>query len=251
MNADTYIKFCLLKYPDLFKNRIQVLIHLFAVIGNGTEWNKRGELVSVCEKTPTKKVIDAMKMDNEYLLKEIERYKSEIGKVPCLDDLNKAWLLNAEFTLMCRKFVEENIDLVASNEQAMMARDYEVYTGYYIENPCYKYAHIFNIPENITKSWARAAYDLAKFWQHRLYQKNQGFYSGNKTKDDPQTFEGKKKEDWKLACRLSEIIDKTGTKIGCATSKEQSKIANDILNKLKKEEKKSAKKIVDEGAKLK
>ena len=44
MNVELTIQDCFDNYPGLFKERVDVLNHLFCVIGNGYDW-KNGELV--------------------------------------------------------------------------------------------------------------------------------------------------------------------------------------------------------------
>jgi len=232
MNADSSVKHSLLKYPTLFKNRIQVLIHYFAVIGNGMEWDKKGRLVSVCSKEPTKKAVDAMRMDFSDVHKDIKRYGDDIGKVPCLDHLNKAWLLNARFDLLRREFIYKNIDEVATNPLVLVGMKESLEGDYYLNNPCYNYARVFFVPENVTKDWARAVLDFVKFWQSGMAQKHQGFFGHQKERADPKTFTGEKKADWELVCRLREIENKMCVRLGLATQKEQAEIAKQVLDRL-------------------
>lgn len=247
MKVFDLVKSCLLEYPTLFSSRIEVFIHLFSCIGNGYEWHN-GELVSVGY-PDGKKSKKINKMDYSDIDKDIDTVKTELesGKNSCCTELHKAWLVNAQFRKLKRQFIENNIDIVAANIEASLKNDYEVYLGHYMENPCYDYAKIFHIPENITKDYAEAAKEFAKWWRQRLYNKHQGFcYSDNKSKDakngyvyiksEKQCWNEQCKKDWVLASRLLKIINGIDVKLGRQTlTQQQNKISHDIISKILKE----------------
>ncbi len=172
MKVFNLVKSSIFGYPTLFSTRLDVFIHLFSCIGNGYEWIG-GELKSVCG--PDKIV---RKMKYEDLDEKISEYKKELkekGKNWCLKELTESWLVNLEFEKIKRQFIEKNIKVAARDIEVLLEQNYEVYMGYYMENPCYDYARIFHIPKDIKPDWGDAAQEFAKFWRGRLYAKNQGF----------------------------------------------------------------------------
>ena len=53
MKLKTYVKHCIMQYPLIYRNALDVYNHLFYVIGNGYEW-KNGVLHAYGFKTKSK-----------------------------------------------------------------------------------------------------------------------------------------------------------------------------------------------------
>ncbi len=189
MKVKDTVKSCLLNYPTLFDCRINVFIHLFACIGNGYEW-ENGELVHLRYKGQEK---ESFKMKYSDLNEKIKKHKKELESEPeYLHKLTKSWIVEAEFQKQKRKFIAKNIDLISESINVYLKNEYEIYGGYYVENPCYNYAFTFNYPDNITEDWGNAIQEFAKFWRHRMYSKWVGFY---REKTEITSFTGQRKKD--------------------------------------------------------
>lgn len=148
------VKHSLLRFPTLYTSPVQVLVHLFAVLGNGLEWY-RGELVSGEENSEEFKN-PKMKYEDRWPVKDDEFLKS----------LNIGYKLkNLAFRKQC-EFVEENIEDILD---APLTNSYfgERASGYYfLRGICYDQvpACAFRFPNNIKPDWAKTLYEFFEHW---------------------------------------------------------------------------------------
>jgi hypothetical protein len=161
MNVYNTIKNSLILYPSIYRNALDVYVHLFICIGNGYEW-KNGQLVSIqkekkatvedgvdrclkfhlIEHNPVESH-DALKDNEEYYLKAINRsYMRMIGYVKDIfnwkdkmNDFSFAW----------------DEDYRKLNARNLNQQDKQMFYNF-----CH-YSRICNLPDNIKKDWLEAA----------------------------------------------------------------------------------------------
>lgn len=153
------LKHGLLKYPTIFPNPVNVLEHMFCVIGNGYEW-KNGELVDRCSEVDFDNL--TMKYPEERELDpEIERIHASVENKTGNKLKDKARLVQM-------KWIADNIDAV------LEANPTNVYFGnaphghYFTKGICLAYAKAFHFPDNIKKDWAEALYEFCQYWLVQL-----------------------------------------------------------------------------------
>lgn len=137
MTVDEVVRRSILHYPTLFKNRTDVLHHLFYVIGNGWEW-QNGELVDTCgayEENP---------------LRNIQHDEDD----PFLGDLNRK--RNIE-----NRHIMDTLDERVHDLSDLSANSLDGRKHWY---PDSNYAHIHHIPEDVKPDWAEAAEQIRKLY---------------------------------------------------------------------------------------
>lgn len=141
------IKTLLQDYPRLYKNRMDVLYHLFCVIGNGYDW-KDGDLVDVSgyqKDRPSEYTIDAEA--NYQAL--VDFYQNQMSFMPSEEKLRKEATDNQQHAL----YLQENIDQIVNTTTPLLLSTYPLSE---------EYSSLMNIPEDINQDWAQAAEELAK-----------------------------------------------------------------------------------------
>jgi hypothetical protein len=208
MKADSYVKYSLLRSAGHDTNRVQVLVHVFAVVGNGLDWcPDTGEIVSKSRKVPSPRAVNKMKMDLSGLKQSVKEYQVLVALG--LGHRISGGLVNAEFELARAKFVQKHVDAIATNIDATLLREYEMSYCHYLRHPSYTCALLFKIPDNVAQDWAKAAFEFASFWQDRLTALYGGF--AHKKPEDMST---EMRADWDLFERLEVIRNKMRLKLG-------------------------------------
>ncbi len=237
MHPNLVVRHSLLKYPTLYKNRIQVFMHLFATNGNGYDWDtETGELVSVTSPEPTEKQIMRMKMRYDDLNEREEKLRKDDG-MECYKTLHDAWKLTIAAERQYRKFVAKNIDIMSTNSRATLCADYEIYGGYYIEKPSLRYSLLFRSPENVSKDWAEAMLEFISFWLQRLYGTYQ-FGSDDRPEKD-KVYTGDAANAWEACKKMKELtltlrVRIYGEEEVRRQEKARERLVKDIAERLKK-----------------
>lgn len=134
MNVNDTIKEMMLGYPSLYPDPSHALHHLFAVSGNGYDW-QNGELVNVCEE---------IRADARGWIHECMRKAHPL--------VREQECLHYESLLHQYRFTQENIDRIVEYGN-------REYTG-----PLYpmgQFADIVNVPQDVTDDWLNAAIAFA------------------------------------------------------------------------------------------
>lgn len=144
-SVETFVKDSILAHPRIFKNRLDVLHHTLAVIGNGSEWDeKSGEIYYVFP--------DEM---NVYVPDTIEQVRERIfGNIVPRDEV-----LYLYDETVAQVFATEQELITVMNEVETRMNDMTVSEEFSIY-PQSSYAHIMNIPENVTDDWRAACDEL-------------------------------------------------------------------------------------------
>ena len=144
-SVETFVKDAILAYPIIFKNRLDVLHHTLAVIGNGSEWDeKTGEIYYVFP--------DEMSV---YVPDTIEQVRERIfGNITPRDEV----LYLYDETVL-QVFAREQELVTVMNEVDTRMNDMTVSEEFRIY-PQSDYAHIMNIPENVSDDWRAACDEL-------------------------------------------------------------------------------------------
>lgn len=160
------IKQSLLKYPSIFKCKLDVLKHMFTVIGGGYDWNKNGELVA----RKMKGDVELTEIDMSDIDEALEKWNGD-------REIERAFKYRAELEKLSRKHIERNIDLVASSIHACSHEQQDL-SGHYIENPHYEYAKYFSAPgpDDISDEYCDLLVEFGKEWAQFFMTRNQGFY---------------------------------------------------------------------------
>jgi hypothetical protein len=139
MTVHDTIKQAMVEYPRIFPSRVQVIHHLFWVIGNGYEW-KDGELISIDPPHP----ITPYQTDKNSMEQNAEW--REVLSDPALYDTLFA---GREKSLVdFSKFVFDNDNFVDSYRIDLN----DVY-------PLSEYAKVLTVPSDVKKDWLNAAWE--------------------------------------------------------------------------------------------
>lgn len=162
------LKFCMLRYPTIFPNPVDVLIHLFCSIGTGYEWFN-GELV------------DFHTSEEEMNISTM-KYPEKRSVDPALAELETSigLTLKDQAKHIQMKFVEDNIDTIvnANKTNTYFGRERG---GYGITKDIHiKYANAFSFPDTIKEDWAKTLCDFLQYW---LYQLNVEYGAGDSKND--------------------------------------------------------------------
>lgn len=149
MKLKTYVKHCIMQYPLIYRNALDVYNHLFYVIGNGYEW-KNGVLHAYGFKTKSKlecvkAVIDehiesTKKREKDYT-KEI--FISRLSK----QDIDELIIMSYKGSL---KRALSEIEIVMNAEK--LAEDFTPQENFKFY-PLSKYAKCMQIPDDIQPDW--------------------------------------------------------------------------------------------------
>lgn len=232
MKVENYVKLSLLKYPTLYKNRLDVLVHVFAVIGNGLEW-VNGELVSR-NYDGSDAITDARVESGEFTMRyndldEDEERDKETAHYECLNELHYSRAINREFERMRRALTFKHIDHIAKhNDAAVIHWEPNLKgKGHYIECPYENTAKLFFVPDDVQEGWGLAALEFAKHWRYFFMQKYQGFaLYGNASKTNEwldgytNNWPYEMKTAYKFVAHLQTVMDDICVKIGIETESE-------------------------------
>lgn len=162
------VRYGLLNFPCIFPEPVYVMEHLFCVIGNGYEWNRKGELESVFEERD----YNSGQM-NYSDVDEAETYAQTMKDQYYLNDLYNGIMLRTNATRIRRKFIEDNMDMILS--APLTSHYFEEYHrggSYVISNISENHARGLDFPDNINKEWGE---ELYKFLDHWLVSLNKAY----------------------------------------------------------------------------
>ncbi len=159
------IKYGMLRYPTLFPNPVNVLEHLFCVIGNGYEWID-GELVDRFDRVEgTDKTTEPLTMKYP----EEEEVESDLAAfAKYMEKLHTERRLQGLAQRMQMEFVDKHID------EIIEASSTAVYFGsgprgyYFLKGISIKYSHGINFPDDIKPDWAEGLYEFLEYWLQNL-----------------------------------------------------------------------------------
>lgn len=224
MKVDNYVKHALLKYPTLYKNRADVLCHVFAVIGNGLEW-ENGQLTGdgfYSDDVPTDEKVEAEFYSMRY--DDLDEKNKKEFEHDCLKDLYLCYQINNEYERMRRALTEKYIDHIAKDVRAAVTTHFTSIKGHYIDRPCENYARLFTVPDDVNEDWGLAAIEFAKLWRQHFMNKYTGFSMFSKDKEPAKWLDRyinnwpqEMKIAYKFVARLQIVMDDICTKIGIET----------------------------------
>lgn len=170
MKVNDTVRQGMFNYPSIYPTKFDALEHMFAVNGNGYDWNSKGQLV--CPRyrgqAPLKKEMDYSDLDERKT-----RYETQLAENAKLypesadTDITHLFLAEIEAERMQRDFTVKYIDLILQHtcsRRPFGRGSPRLKTYMTIKHVCYTYANIFNYPENITKDWAKAMEDFIGCW---------------------------------------------------------------------------------------
>ena len=141
MDVQSTLRYTLIKYPELFKNKWGVYHHLFVVNGNGFEWIG-GELVEKCDELNILSTYDAI----EYKLDSFK--KSYIEFIEKYNFTSKHLVLQLSSDVNDILNIEKRItDLTQSEEFYGLC----------------EYSKIVNLPNYIKEDWKLALQEFYNF----------------------------------------------------------------------------------------
>lgn len=181
------MKHCLLSYPTIFPNPLNVCVHLFCVIGNGYQWHK-GQLVDRYEGA---KIPKRMKYPKEDFSKDWSQKSIRQSGIK----------IQNEARLHQMRFIEKNIDAIVAADPV------NVYFGssrqgcFVTDNICLEYADGLQFPDDIKKDWAQALYRFLDWWIDQLFE-----VYGTTPEGWPEQIQQAHKEIVKARNRLHTII---------------------------------------------
>lgn len=141
MKVKEYLKLCLINYPSIFSNALDVYNHWFATLGNGLAW-KNGEIY---DEDYTSLIKDEFEAVKAYLDSCKNMYKFDVET-------------NEDVLKKVRLSIVENV--TEKTKRILMADtlsdDFSINdnTTFYALS---KYSLICNLPENIKYDWLKAA----------------------------------------------------------------------------------------------
>ena len=160
MKLKTYVKHCIMQYPLIYRNALDVYNHLFYVIGNGYEW-KNGVLHAYGFKTKSKlecikAVIDehidsAKKREIDYKGEAI--FTSRLSKQDIEDLIIMSYKGDLKRALSEIEIVE-NAEKLA--EDFTPQKDFKFY-------PICQYSKCMNIPEDVQPDWLEGINKINEF----------------------------------------------------------------------------------------
>ena len=166
MNVELTIQDCFDNYPGLFKERVDVLNHLFCVIGNGYDW-KNGELVDNVTTRDEKKALKAHLVNG----KAFQHNKLSLRAESQLYEQER--IENGWYEDYLRRYPDEDIEHLKAVRQKTIAKlpddvyyhepDRKKRWYFYINIPGREYidyhenfAYLFNYPDDIKPDWKAA-----------------------------------------------------------------------------------------------
>ena len=148
MSPNEYVKYSILNYPSLYKNRFDVLRHLFTS-GGGGHWGDDGELHFTFP--------DDM----------------DLERTTCKRDFYKSGDIKDKLEHHLLGFIDANIDEIASEKVfacSTMAKTMEwCHWAKSVDSYGNKF---FNTPENITPEWKEVHEEWGSMWKHFFFVRN-------------------------------------------------------------------------------
>ncbi len=149
MKLKTYVKHCIMQYPLIYRNALDVYNHLFYVNGNGYEW-KNGVLHAYGFKTKSK--LECIKAVIKEHLDDAKKRELDLNDAIYTSKLSKQEI--EEFAIMrykgeLKRALSE-IEIVENAEK--LAEDFTPQNDF-IFYPICKYAKCMNIPDDIQPDW--------------------------------------------------------------------------------------------------
>ena len=149
MKLKTYVKHCIMQYPLIYRNALDVYNHLFYVIGNGYEW-KNGTLHTYGFKTKSK--LECIKAVIEEHLDDAKKRELDLSDEIYTSKLSKRDI--EEFAIMRYKSelkrALSEIEIVENAEK--LAEDFTPQKDFKFYPIC-KYSKCMNIPDDIQPDW--------------------------------------------------------------------------------------------------
>lgn len=167
MNVELTIQDCFDNYPGLFKERADVLNHLFCVIGNGYKWID-GELVDICCPTETEiHELEAHLVSGKAFQHNKLSLRAE-SKMYEQERISDGWYAQYQ-----KKYPEDDIEMMKEVRQKTINKlPDDVYYheperkkrwSFFVNIPGKEYidfhrttAFLFNYPDNIKPDWLAA-----------------------------------------------------------------------------------------------
>lgn len=165
------VRHSLINYPSLYDSGpVKVLDHLFAVIGNGFEWDENGELSRIDYGDPEVATVDYSDIENheQYLAERRARY-AKYGPCEAMEKLARGHDLEMSAARAKRDWLAANLDAILD---APLTKLYfpGSRTSYVTQNISTTYAKAFTFPDNITKEWAELLFAYLSDWLPLLAQ---------------------------------------------------------------------------------
>lgn len=135
-SVDDFVRTNILTFPSIYPNRTAVLHHALCVIGNGYEWNDKGEVVLEYPRP-------LPLWDKELALAEME-----------------AQFQDAEVREMLSNAIRNSIESIAKVVEEVDTRMYEMVAIENIYPQSNEYALLMNIPSNVTPEWKEACEEM-------------------------------------------------------------------------------------------
>jgi hypothetical protein len=172
-NPNETIKYCMLRYPTLYKNPIDVLVSAFLAIST-MQWNK-GE-------------VDHTEWEKDYkgTMCYDSQYKHNISDSNASNSLYVGYALNEEVELARLKFVDSNIERIVAAPHVNTYFGIEPDGAHIVRDIGYAWVNdddTMRLPNNLTKEWA---IELCEFIQYALVRLNYAYHIGT----------GKTEEEW-------------------------------------------------------
>ena len=166
MNVELTIQDCFDNYPSLFKERADVLNHLFCTIGNGYDW-VNGELVEYEPSEGKDKILKARLVDGKAFQHNKLSLRAE-SKLYEDERIAEGW-----YEEWHRRYPDDDIEKMKSVRQKTISKlPDDVYYKeplrkkrwyFYVNIPgreyidfCENFAFLFNYPDNIKPDWKDA-----------------------------------------------------------------------------------------------
>ena len=146
MKLKTYVKHCIMQYPTLYHNALDVYNHLFYLGGNGYDW-KNGTLQRIGFKTKTKKeCVDAI------IDEEIKSCKMcQTGLYP-IGSITKHDIESLQIATYKTTFKQLITYIERIEDAEILAEDFTPYKGFKFY-PQSKYNKCMQIPDDIQPDW--------------------------------------------------------------------------------------------------
>ena len=159
MKLKTYVKHCIMQYPLIYRNALDVYNHLFYVIGNGYEW-KNGVLHACGFKTKPK--LECIKAVITEHLNDAKRRELDLSDKIYTSKLSKQVI--EEFAIMrykgeLKRALSE-IEIVENAKK--LAEDFTPQKDF-IFHPICQYSKCMNIPDDIQPDWLEGINMLNEF----------------------------------------------------------------------------------------
>lgn len=148
---DVQIRWMLLAYPTLYRNRFEAFAELMT--NSCYEWSADGRLLNVFAQEDASP--ESMVTEYEEALEKARKEEAD-NKEECLNGLRRRHVVEAERDLVEARHVAANVDVYASDYTAVSHRDVWHWLNYKHRHGLSGHWAINNPPANIAEEWRRA-----------------------------------------------------------------------------------------------